>query len=615
MGVQFDCAVQKGQKRTMSKSAIALLLTLGFATGARLTERVQGGGLPQFSRFPCEADLCILVTFGDGSSDILETNQEKINGEPVSVWKGKAVSTGAKAVIIPRDDNGVNSDKLTIVFKSLDAGACTRFSVVLGSEKSGSGKAQCLDHAPKPSREELEEDEFVEDRKVYAAFLQEDRSMDRSNEEIMLAPRALDPNGYKIRVAVHYDDMFATEFKSDAVNRVTAIMAIVDEMYSEKDSLKTEIEVNTVAIEHAKGENWGLTTSWCANTICDTCTIPNLARKSKLEVDLHIFMTGSDSIQGLGLAHQGSVCDPDMGRKFAIVKYAIAGVDFAEGGKDSDAYNAETVAHEMGHSLGMHHDCINGNCRTFSSDYKGPRTINGEECYGYMDYNDDTNYWSQCSISDLTSYINRQQKFCLEPIKPQTVSGTVVCNNIRVRTNNLAAEFVWAFGSCLSKMRYERDKEYNIECCQPEGEYELRCLNTKMLRGWQGGYIQIGESDTKYCEDFDEGAVQAHPSVQHTAALNSIYVDVKLTTKAFGWDISWDLGGLACYSIPNGINGYYWNYLEYESTCFMPGGNYILSCKDKSGDGWNGAYIEIAGTKYCEDFDDGYIKTVTVTIG
>ena len=36
-------------------------------------------------------------------------------------------------------------------------------------------------------------------------------------------------------------------------------MAIVDEMYSEKDTLQTEIEVNVVAIVHAEGQNWGLT--------------------------------------------------------------------------------------------------------------------------------------------------------------------------------------------------------------------------------------------------------------------------------------------------------------------------------------------------------------------
>ena len=33
----------------------------------------------------------------------------------------------------------------------------------------------------------------------------------------------------------------------------------------------------------------------------------------------------------------------------------------------------------------------------------------GTNCYGYMDYKDDTNYWSKCSVQDFTE----QRKSCL----------------------------------------------------------------------------------------------------------------------------------------------------------------------------------------------------------
>merc|ERR1711962_206866 len=160
----------------------------------------------------------------------------------------------------------------------------------------------------------------------------------------MLAPRALDPNGYKIRVAVHYDDMFAAEFKSDAVNRVAAVMAIVDEMYSEKDTLKTEIEVITVAIVHEKGENWGKIKSWDYDGICtdpERCPATKIAVNSEIDVNLHVFITGSNSIEGLGLAPVGTVCDSGMTRRLSISKYASGSQ------KGGDAYTAETVAHEM----------------------------------------------------------------------------------------------------------------------------------------------------------------------------------------------------------------------------------------------------------------------------
>ena len=35
---------------------------------------------------------------------------------------------------------------------------------------------------------------------------------------------------------------------------------------------------------------------------------------------------------------------------------------------------------------------------------------NGNPCYGYMDYNDDTNGWSTCSVEDFT----RTDKSCLQ---------------------------------------------------------------------------------------------------------------------------------------------------------------------------------------------------------
>ena len=74
------------------------------------------------------------------------------------------------------------------------------------------------------------------------------------------AQTKLSPNGYLLNVAVYYDDIFykkigkSSEKKSE--KRITAAMAIVDEMYSEKDSLTTVIDVETVSINHAIGYDW-----------------------------------------------------------------------------------------------------------------------------------------------------------------------------------------------------------------------------------------------------------------------------------------------------------------------------------------------------------------------
>ena len=74
----------------------------------------------------------------------------------------------------------------------------------------------------------------------------------------------------------------------------------------------------------------------------------------------------------------------------------------------------------MAHNLGIQHDCLHYNCKFWSDDYVGPRDHDGKDCYGYMDYRDDTDEWSECSVSDFSAYVNRQTKFCLESIDPSS---------------------------------------------------------------------------------------------------------------------------------------------------------------------------------------------------
>ena len=61
----------------------------------------------------------------------------------------------------------------------------------------------------------------------------------------------------RLNVVVYYDDLFKEQFQDRAETKIAAIMAAVDQMFSEQDSLKTTIDVNTVATVHAPGKNWG----------------------------------------------------------------------------------------------------------------------------------------------------------------------------------------------------------------------------------------------------------------------------------------------------------------------------------------------------------------------
>ena len=71
-------------------------------------------------------------------------------------------------------------------------------------------------------------------------------------------------SNYSLDVVVYYDDMILQQYKNDhgrVKGKLKAVMAFVKELYSERDTLTTELKVNTVAIEHAAGKNWG-TTKW-----------------------------------------------------------------------------------------------------------------------------------------------------------------------------------------------------------------------------------------------------------------------------------------------------------------------------------------------------------------
>ena len=51
------------------------------------------------------------------------------------------------------------------------------------------------------------------------------------------------------------------------------------------------------------------------------------------------------------------------------------------------------------------------------------------------------------------------------------------------------------------------------------------------------------------------------------------------------------------------------------SQCCLPPGEYTLECKDSWGDGWGGAYMTIAGKRYCDNFQTGSIETHEILIG
>ena len=88
---------------------------------------------------------------------------------------------------------------------------------------------------------------------------------------------------------------------------------------------------------------------------------------------------------------------------------------------------------------------------------------------------------------------------------------------------------------------------------------------------------------------------------------SNICFDTGLTTKSWGNENSWQLG--SCSSSQT-----YGNDNEYTEQCCLTPGTYTLDCKCSYGDGWHGGFIEIQGSKYCENFLGGSTESVQVII-
>ena len=80
--------------------------------------------------------------------------------------------------------------------------------------------------------------------------------------------------------------------------------------------------------------------------------------------------------------------------------------------------------------------------------------------------------------------------------------------------------------------------------------------------------------------------------------LIDVSIEVTLTTKAYGSEISWSFG--SCNSEQQ-----YHNHQEYNQQCHFNTSPsnwvYKLTCMDSLSDGWHGAFITINGVNYCED--------------
>ena len=149
-------------------------------------------------------------------------------------------------------------------------------------------------------------------------------------------------------------------------------------MFHHINVLQTEVDVEVVAVEYAKGENWNRQwyTGKTGAVLCyrPGCVDGDITAASPHDVNLWVFLTGSASQGGAaGMAWKGFLCSSNKAFRTSITKYLW-----------EDEYTAEIVTHEIGHNLGLSHDFDDAIKR--KTGIMVPRQVDGIDCKGYMDY-------------------------------------------------------------------------------------------------------------------------------------------------------------------------------------------------------------------------------------
>jgi len=203
-------------------------------------------GMPTFQKMSCEVatteskwDLCIKVNYpNDNGTDYMLLE----DGYGFLTYKGKMKMESDVSVVFSWADVEEGETSATAQFSSLHVGSCVDFAIELTAE-GGTGKSTCIVIDQDGDQFHGEDSVDLDKPKGYEANYAQRNTLDR--------------NGYEMDLDVYFDDDLNDVYRNTAStkSRVRKVMSYVQEIFEEKNTLRTEIKMN-INVEHKRGQRW-----------------------------------------------------------------------------------------------------------------------------------------------------------------------------------------------------------------------------------------------------------------------------------------------------------------------------------------------------------------------